>query len=309
MRVLLRRLDRDDERGAVAIMTALLLVVLLVAAAFAVDAGNAYAQNRQLSVAADAAALAAAAKVGEQLPPGDACTSAFAASQSGLATQVANDLNTANNRANGPGDSEPVDSVTVTCDGRAPETFDQIVIATHSDQALSMLLDPSHVERQILRAVKYQPNRVVLHRDVRLMPKNRKVWASWNYLRNSNDAADSDVSLTYWMNRLQGIDPKHPLFVSLNPQTEPDPALVVGEWSFSHPVCDQAAIEAQSRLKRVNGLNRTWLAGAWTGYGFHEDGLRSGLEVAANLNAPAPFMVEAAHRAIEMAGSLPIAAE
>lgn len=115
MRVLLRRLDRDDERGAVAIMAALLLVVLLVAAAFAVDAGNAYAQNRQLSVAADAAALAAAAKVGEQLPPGNPCTSAFTASQTGLATQVANDLNAANNRANGPGDSEPVDSITVTC--------------------------------------------------------------------------------------------------------------------------------------------------------------------------------------------------
>lgn len=115
MRVLIDRLTRDEERGAVAIMAALLLVVLLVAAAFAVDAGNAYAQNRQLSVAADAAALAAAAKVGEQLPPGSACTSTFASGQTGLATQVANDLNAANNRANSPGDNEPVDSVTVTC--------------------------------------------------------------------------------------------------------------------------------------------------------------------------------------------------
>jgi hypothetical protein len=116
MSILTRRLDSDQERGAVALIVAVLSVLLMVLAAFAVDAANAYAQNRQLSVAADAAALAAAAKVGEQLPAGTACTASFAASQVPLATQVANDYNTANNRANGSGDSEPVDSVTVTCD-------------------------------------------------------------------------------------------------------------------------------------------------------------------------------------------------
>ena len=180
-------------------------------------------------------------------------------------------------------------SVTVTAEGCEPETFDHVVIATHTDQARAFVMDQSTAERTILSSVKYQPNRVILHRDAGLMPQNQKCWASWNYLRASNEGDNSEMSLTYWMNRLQGIDKKHPLFVSLNPQTEPKDGTVFGEWSYSHPVFDQAAIHAQTLLRKTNGSNRTWYAGAWTGYGFHEDGLRSGLDIAAQFHATAPF--------------------
>jgi predicted NAD/FAD-binding protein len=204
----------------------------------------------------------------------------------------------------------PVEAVTrdalgasVRAGGRT-ERFDAVVIAAHSDQALAMLADPSTVETNILSAVSYRPNRVVLHRDPRLMPQRRAAWSSWNYLRSSGESDDADVCVTYWMNRLQGIDERMPLFVSLNPSIEPREELVFGEWSFEHPQFDAAAISAQSRLDEVQGVRNTWYAGAWTGYGFHEDGLRSGLDAAQALGARIPWRSNA-----PLIEELPLAAE
>ena len=121
------------------------------------------------------------------------------------------------------------------------------------------------------------------------MPKRRAVWAAWNYLRSSNDRDDGEVCVTYWMNRLQGIDESMPLFVSLNPVIEPRQELTFGEWSFSHPQFDARALSAQARLDDIQRVRGTSFAGAWTGHGFHEDGLRSGLDAAIALGADVPW--------------------
>ena len=181
------------------------------------------------------------------------------------------------------------------------ETYDHIVIASHSDQALEMLTDASRDEQQILGDIQYSPNIVYLHRDPRLMPKRKQAWASWNFLRwKRKDTAVNDVAVTYWMNVLQNIDADKPLFVSLNPPFDPDPELTFGRYVFDHPQYNVAAFAAQKRLGEIQGQRHTWFCGAWTGYGFHEDGLRSGLAVAEALgatvpwNEPAPELAEAA---------------
>lgn len=170
------------------------------------------------------------------------------------------------------------------------DTYDHVVIAAHSDQALAMLADPSADETAVLSAIGYAPNTVYLHRDIRLMPKRRHAWASWNFLRwKREEAGVNDVAVTYWMNQLQGIDEDKPLFVSLNPPFAPDPALTFGRYMCEHPQYNAAAFAAQQRLDEIQGRRRTWFCGAWTGYGFHEDGLRSGLAVAESLGAAAPW--------------------
>ncbi|WP_426608886.1 NAD(P)/FAD-dependent oxidoreductase [Bradyrhizobium sp. McL0616] len=170
------------------------------------------------------------------------------------------------------------------------ETYDHVVIAAHSDQALAMLADADAREREILGAIGYSPNKVYLHRDTRLMPRRRGAWASWNFLRwQREDRATNDVAVTYWMNRLQGIDPDKPLFVSLNPPFEPALELTFGQYLCEHPQYNAAAFAAQKRLDEIQGQRHTWFCGAWTGYGFHEDGLRSGLAVAEALGAVAPW--------------------
>jgi len=179
--------------------------------------------------------------------------------------------------------------VTVWAKGREPERFDAIVLAGHSDQMLSLLDDASPLESAILSSVEYRPNRVVLHRDPRLMPRRKIVWSPWNYMRCTRPGGEAEVCVTYWMNELQGIDRSVPLFVSLNPVIEPRAELTFGEWSFSHPQFDSAAISAQARLGEIQGHRRTWFAGAWTGFGFHEDGLRSGLDAAEGLGAVIPW--------------------
>ncbi len=173
--------------------------------------------------------------------------------------------------------------------GERAERFDHVVVATHSDQALQTLGDASSLEETILSAIPYRPNRVVLHRDPRLMPKRRATWSAWNYLRSGTDADEQVVCVTYWMNRLQGIDPRFPLFVSLNPIVEPRAELVFGEWSMAHPQFDARALSAQARLDEIQNVRNTSFAGAWTGYGFHEDGLRSGLDAAVALGANVPW--------------------
>lgn len=178
--------------------------------------------------------------------------------------------------------------VTVWGAGRQPERFDHVIIAAHSDQALAMLGDATSVEQKVLSAIRYRPNRVVLHRDPRLMPKRRAAWAAWNYLRSSSHG-DTEVCVTYWMNRLQGIDEKLPLFVSLNPMIEPREELVFGEWNFDHPQFDARAHSAQARLDEIQNVRGASFAGAWTCHGFHEDGLRSGLDAAVSLGASVPW--------------------
>jgi predicted NAD/FAD-binding protein len=171
------------------------------------------------------------------------------------------------------------------------DTYDRVVIASHSDQALAMLSDASDQERAILGDIRYASNVVYLHRDFRLMPKRRRAWASWNFLRWQRERGSviNDVAVTYWMNRLQGIDDDKPLFVSLNPPFEPDPAMTFGKYMADHPQFDAASFAAQQRLSEIQGKRHTWFCGAWTGYGFHEDGLRSGLTVAEALGAFAPW--------------------
>lgn len=168
--------------------------------------------------------------------------------------------------------------------------YDHVVIGAHSDQALAMLADASDVERDILGSIGYAPNIVYLHRDPRLMPKRNRAWASWNFLRWQREGSPvNDVAVTYWMNRLQGIGADKPLFVSLNPPFEPAPELTFGRYECEHPQYTAKAFAAQRRVGELQGHRNTWFCGAWTGYGFHEDGLRSGLAVAEHLGAPVPW--------------------
>src|ERR1700716_997682 len=183
------------------------------------------------------------------------------------------------------------------------DSYDHVVIAAHSDQALAMLSDADKRERAILGAIGYAPNTVYLHRDTRLMPKRRRAWASWNFLRWQRQAlSENDVAVTYWMNALQGIDDDKPLFVSLNPPFPPAEELTFGKYLWDHPQYNAAAFAAQKRLGEIQGKRHTWFCGAWTGYGFHEDGLRSGLAVAEALGATVPWReppAELAHAAEE----------
>jgi len=162
--------------------------------------------------------------------------------------------------------------------GVLPERFDQVVIAAHADEALQLLDSPSPSERQLLGAFRYTQNRVLLHRDPGLMPRRQRVWSSWNYLGERDGTTPPCVS--YWMNALQELPADDPLFVTLNPPHEPQPGRVIREFSYAHPLFDQAALDAQTQLWNLQGRRRTWFCGAYFGSGFHEDGLQAGLAVA-----------------------------
>ena len=164
----------------------------------------------------------------------------------------------------------------------ATEHYDQVVFACHSDQALRLLgADASPAEASVLGAIRYQPNRAVLHTDTALLPVRQAAWAAWNYessLREDDDT--TGVCLHYLLNRLQPLPWKTPLIVSLNPVREPRADAVIRRFDYDHPVFDLAAIAAQGRLGDIQGRRRSWFCGAWAGYGFHEDGLASGMAVA-----------------------------
>ena len=178
------------------------------------------------------------------------------------------------------------DGVLVTGrDGRT-ERFDEIILACHSDQALRLLSDADGDERDLLGAIPYAPNEAVLHRDPSLLPRREKARAAWCYLRT---AQDQGAAVTYDMNRLQGIDPDYPLYVTLNPARQPAEHLVFGRYQYDHPQFTSAGLAAQRIFNRIQGVRRTWFAGAWLGYGFHEDGLRSGLRVALRLGGRIPW--------------------
>ncbi|MGI9366488.1 MAG: NAD(P)/FAD-dependent oxidoreductase, partial [Rhizobiaceae bacterium] len=176
------------------------------------------------------------------------------------------------------------------------ERFDHVVIASHADQALGMLSDPSFVEQDLLGSFQYSRNRAVLHTDRRFMPKRKLTWASWNYMELGQSGVakgDPDLCLTYWMNSLQDLPTKRDVFVTLNP---PESARIEGvatSIDYMHPVFDGKAMEAQRDLWSLQGTNRTWYCGAHFGSGFHEDGLQSGLAVAEQLgNVRRPWTVE-----------------
>jgi predicted NAD/FAD-binding protein len=170
------------------------------------------------------------------------------------------------------------DHVLVEVDGRAPERFDQVVLATHSDQALALLADASEAEREILGAIPYQRNEVVLHTDVRLLPRRRRAWASWNY--HLLPEPPGRTTITYHMNRLQSLRAEREFCVTLNLSERIDPSKVIKRLEFAHPVYTAEGVRAQARLAEISGQRRTHFCGAWSGFGFHEDGVRSALRVA-----------------------------
>ncbi len=166
------------------------------------------------------------------------------------------------------------------------ERFDEVVLACHSDQALALLDDPTDDERSVLGAIGYHRNRAVLHTDTTALPQRRRAWAAWNYARAAEGSREqAAVCLHYLLNKLQPLPFATPLIVSLNPLVEPRAETVLGDFDYAHPVFDLAAIAAQRRVPSLQGRARTWFCGAWTRYGFHEDGLSSGLAVASALKA------------------------
>ncbi len=177
-----------------------------------------------------------------------------------------------------------VDGVQVKAPGAEWEAFDEVIFATHSDDTLRLLADPSEAEQSVLGAVKYQPNKIVLHSDTRIMPERKSVWSSWVYTEDRAKKSDR-IDLTYWMNKLQPWLTDDPLFVTLNTTRDIDPALVWDEVTLRHPVYDLEALAAQEAAAAMNGTNRTWLCGAWMKHGFHEDGIGSAMDVVAAIRA------------------------
>ena len=164
------------------------------------------------------------------------------------------------------------------------EVFDKVVLATHSDQSLAMLQAPSQAEQRSLSAIRYQPNRAVLHTDTSVLPEKKIAWAAWNYERaDQTNQESAQVCLHYLLNMLQPLPFTQSVIVSLNPVKEIARNHIMAEFDYAHPVFDLAAIRAQGEVAALQGQNNTYFCGAWTGYGFHEDGLKSGLNVARQL--------------------------
>lgn len=166
--------------------------------------------------------------------------------------------------------------------------FDQVIFACHADQARALIADPTARETAVLAPFRCHDNEAVLHTDARLMPRRRRVWSAWNYLAPERDG-ERQVSVSYWMNRLQNLSCPEPVVVSLNPVRPPDPARVLARRSYRHPCYDAASLAAQARLPEIQGRERLWFAGAWTGWGFHEDGIASAIAVARGLGVVAPW--------------------
>jgi uncharacterized protein len=165
------------------------------------------------------------------------------------------------------------------------ERFDTIVLACHSNQSLAMLGDADADERRILGAVRYQPNQAVLHTDESFLPRRRIAWSAWNFAAGAGRPDGRPVAVTYLLNRLQPLPFRRPVMVTLNPHRPPAPEHVLGNFDYAHPLMDGPAREAQRQLPLIQGRRNTWFAGAWTGYGFHEDGFNSALTVASALDA------------------------
>jgi uncharacterized protein len=169
------------------------------------------------------------------------------------------------------------------------ERFDQVVLAAHTDQSLALLDHPSIEERAVLRAIPYQANRAVLHTDASLLPRRKRAWASWNFHSRGMTLTDEPVSLSYLINRLQPLPFTTPVVVTMNPLQEPRPETVIASFDYHHPVFLEGSDEAKRRVADLQGGRRTWYCGAWTRYGFHEDGLLSAVNVARQMGASIPW--------------------
>jgi predicted NAD/FAD-binding protein len=169
------------------------------------------------------------------------------------------------------------------------DTFDSVILATHADQSLVLLKDISSQEQSILSAIKYAPNTAFLHTDSSLMPKNKVAWSAWNYYNSTQESKNASVAVTYWLNKLQPLPFKTPLFVTLNPPEPIDTQHIIAQFDYAHPQLNDAAYQAQKKLHLIQGNGGVYFAGAWAGYGFHEDGLKAGLRVARLLGANAPW--------------------
>ena len=170
---------------------------------------------------------------------------------------------------------------------RTAALYDHVVLACHSDQSLALLEGADRDERALLSAIRYQPNRAILHTDASVLPARRGAWAAWNYQCDIGSSAPADraVCVHYLINKLQPVPFPRPVIVSLNPTRPVEPATILGEFEYAHPVFDGCAINAQRRLPDIQGRGNVWYCGAWTGYGFHEDGLKSGIDVAEAIRA------------------------
>ncbi|WP_260843150.1 NAD(P)/FAD-dependent oxidoreductase [Sedimenticola selenatireducens] len=173
--------------------------------------------------------------------------------------------------------------------GGVAHQFDAVIFATHAPDTLRMLADADEQEKQVLGAVGYQANTAVLHTDARFLPERESLWSAWNYL--STGESDQTVCVTYLLNKLQRLPFNSPVMVTLNPPETMQPEHEIARYHYDHPVFDQVAIAAQSALPQIQGRNRAWFCGAWCGYGFHEDGLKSALRVTADFDVEAPWPV------------------
>jgi len=167
------------------------------------------------------------------------------------------------------------------------KTFDKVILACHADQSSEILIENFSEEANLLKDFKYQKNTSILHSDINFMPKRKSVWSSWNYITETGNSGN--LSITYWMNELQGINSSKPILLSLNPKILPNPDLIYGQYSYSHPILDNNAIKIQKKLSSIQGKNNLWFCGAWTGFGFHEDGVKSAVEIANSHNIDLPW--------------------
>lgn len=178
--------------------------------------------------------------------------------------------------------------VEITANGQS-ETFDQVIFACHTDQAISILDTPNQSETDILRAIDYTKNTIIVHSDESFMPKRKSAWASWVYLCEGREDQKDNVSLSYWMNSLQPLATKTPILVTLNPSRRPKEELIHNEHMFEHPLFNEAAMRAQQKIETMQGIDNIWYVGAWQRYGFHEDGMMSAVNVAKKLGAELPW--------------------
>ncbi len=177
----------------------------------------------------------------------------------------------------------------VTDSTGSSEAYDNIIFACHADQAVELLPPSAAPQAKILSAFRYQNNHIITHSDTSFMPKNRNCWASWVYLSAQQQDSSKAVSLTYWMNNLQGLKTEVPIFVTLNPTKRPQEDLILDEHEFSHPIFDRSAIAAQAQIASVQGADGLWFCGAYQRYGFHEDGLWSAINIAKKMKAIIPW--------------------
>ncbi|TNE64406.1 MAG: FAD-dependent oxidoreductase [Alphaproteobacteria bacterium] len=197
-------------------------------------------------------------------------------------------------------------SIEVICTNGNRATFDQVVFACHSDQALAMIERPSPELRLTLSALRYRDNKVLLHTDTALMPKRKRAWASWNYI-DRTDGSTREPAVSYWMNRLQPLPTDTPVIVTLNPDRDVTPEHIHGSYIYAHPVFDSAALTARRQIWDLQGRQRMWFCGAYLGDGFHEDGIQAGLAVAEMLGGtPRPWAIPGQNARLGLDDLLPL---